>query len=162
MVAQRKDIKAIIQNPPHWMIRFGTIIMTLLIVGFLLISTQLSVPNQVDIPVELDILWLADQPSNLTNDSIPGRFIFPAEISAPIPSTGTVHLSDGSENFTYTAKIRTSPDGQAIVQVPRSFQAVEVPSLSMNCQIKITLEIPAEDITLYQKLVDALFGSFKI
>ncbi|MDW3195208.1 MAG: hypothetical protein R8G66_22730 [Cytophagales bacterium] len=162
MATEGNDIKAIIRRPPHWMIRFGTIIMTLLIVGFLLISTKISVPDQIDIPVELDAQALADQPTFLASDSIPGHFSLPVNLSATPPSTGTVHLSDGFESFTYISTILSDKDGQAFVQVPRTFQSNQGQSVSTDCQIKITLEIPMEDITLYQKLVDALFGSFKI
>lgn len=161
MAAERNDIKAIIRRPPHWMIRFGTVIMTLLIAGFLLISTQISVPDQVDIPVELDIKPLFEQSSIIAADSLPGRFFLPHSIVPP-PSKGTVHLTDGSESLTYISKILSDEDGNAFVQVPRTFPSGKDQSVSMGCQIIITLEIPIEDITLYQKLVDALFGSFNI
>lgn len=161
MTTEKNDIKAIIRRPPHWMIRFGTVIMTLLITGFLLISTQVSVPAQVDIPVELDIRQLVDQPSIIATDSLPGRFFLPQSIVPP-PSKGTVHLTDGSESLTYISKIFSDADGNAFIQVPRTFPSGKDQSLSMDCQIIITLKIPVEDITLYQKLVDALFGSFNI
>ena len=157
---RRNELKDIIRRPPHWVIRFGTIMMTLLIAGLLILSTQLSLPNQLDISVEMGTVPATMAPLSHMQDSLQGQLKATPEQMIQIGRQGTVRLTGSFGSYSYKTLIHRTSEQVAFVHLPKNFSPEGQQTIPMDCNVTITLEVPVADITLYQKLAESLFSSF--
>lgn len=150
---KEQDLKALIREHPHWLIRFGTMGMVLLVLLGLGISTQIQLPHtqQVDLTFES---------SSTDSEKIRASFEVDATTQLTQNSNLEVHiLTLGASEVLHT-EIFDITANKAWIELPHEIHSSTQSDISLSCNPKGYATFELGKISVFQKWYNSLFHSF--
>lgn len=141
---EKTELKNLIREAPHWMIRYGTSILLMAVAVLLFASSQIMLSNTVSIPLEFG----AREQTELA--------LFTADQQVQLSKEVEVRIAFGEREKIFQTQIKKREGNTRWLEIPE-----EVINANINpCTLRGAVILELGQISLFQKWYQSLFTSF--
>lgn len=152
-MSKEQDLKALIREDPHWLIRFGTLGMVLVVLGGLVLSTQIFLDR-------ITQAELAFQTETMSSGRVSASFSVKNDASLQKGDSLEVHVVGPGTEQVLLAPVSDLTTNKVWIQLPQQISVSDQLQVNLTCNPKGYVKYKAGRISVFQKWYQSLFLSF--